>query len=976
MSCEQIAWQRMHMKKKVIASLLAFGMVFTSITPVYAQKQIGSECEEESETVKERELQPETDTTTEEEDPAEGAENDGAGENEEVSTEETEEKDVEQHEGTEQQDVEVDQKEAGETQVVQEDNTSKVDVSEEEKPVTEDVTAQNAKKKWTIGVYMCGSDLESGGGAASTDILEMLSAKGISSEDVNLVIETGGSKKWFMDKQQELVGDEKICSQDNIAADKIQRHHIEYDGGEYGYLQLDAYEDSQKDIDIENGAGNMADQAEFTSFLEYCDRYYPAEHSAVVLWNHGGGSVAGVCFDEYTDGDSLSLTELKNSLEHEKTDMGAEKHDLIGFDACLMGSFETALVLAPYADYMIGSQNVEPGDGWYYTPVLDQMGAHMDTYTAEQMGSDIIDAYQDYYKESTDPQGNHSDADTTLAMYDLKDADALRKQFDRLAKELLYIVNDSNIYDGLKSAIDTSMLELNTGADMCDLLQFLDATGGYLKMQKDAMQEVEKELLPNQQSTYQHIQRYIAAADELTALLRKDSETDTQAMVIKNYTGYGEGKYVTCGGISFYYPKKDSQKTVTAIDEVYDDLRISESYAIYAYEIAYLIESKQLFQGKRSDYDPVFNNRSESYLLDVKKEDSDSIQGMSSYKFVKKGDKKYIASQEPMEQNKKGQYVLNADPYYLGVKKAPVSVEWEDGYFSVNAQIDGEEYLLYYMLTEDGETVIAGIDGGENGEYYSTEAELNEKLAVGTRIRFRTKQVLDGNQVKEGWTSATTVGAPKEYMIDGESYTVAKTGLSLEENNSSEISYSFVLMDYKYNMYELTEKNYTKAINFAKAVFSKISDRTYTGKKILPKVKLSNNKVVFKEGSDYTVSYKNNVKIGKATVIVKGKKDYKGIELKKTFKIVPIRLSSKDIRVTYAKYQVYTGKAVRPAVRIQYKNKYLLEGSDYTVSYQKNVKIGQAKMIIKGKGIYAGTLKKTFSIVGKAARRPDRITIN
>lgn len=59
----------------------------------------------------------------------------------------------------------------------------------------------------------------------------------------------------------------------------------------------------------------------------------------------------------------------------------------------------------------------------------------------------------------------------------------------------------------------------------------------------------------------------------------------------------------------------------------------------------------------------------------------------------------------------------------------------------------------------------------------------------------------------------------------------------------------------------------------------------------------------------------------------------------------------------------YTGKALKPSVKVKYGSKTLKKGTDYTVSYSNNKKVGDAAIVIKGKGSYSGSVKKKFSII-------------
>ena len=133
----------------------------------------------------------------------------------------------------------------------------------------------------------------------------------------------------------------------------------------------------------------------------------------------------------------------------------------------------------------------------------------------------------------------------------------------------------------------------------------------------------------------------------------------------------------------------------------------------------------------------------------------------------------------------------------------------------------------------------------------------------------------------------------------------------------------------------------------------------YTGKAVKPSVSVKYGSFTFKNGTDYTLTYKNNVKIGTATVTVKGKGRLTGTK-SVTFKVTPISISK--AKVSSIASATYTGKAITPSVSVKLGAKTLKKNTDYTVSYQNNTNAGTATIVVTGKGIYGGTVKKTFKI--------------
>ena len=145
---------------------------------------------------------------------------------------------------------------------------------------------------------------------------------------------------------------------------------------------------------------------------------------------------------------------------------------------------------------------------------------------------------------------------------------------------------------------------------------------------------------------------------------------------------------------------------------------------------------------------------------------------------------------------------------------------------------------------------------------------------------------------------------------------------------------------------------------------------TYTGSEIKPKVQVSSETETLKEGTDYTVSYKNNIEVGTATAVVKGKGNYTGT-LTITFKIVKksqddgnkdkISVGKCDF-IVMDDEETYNGTEHRPDVIVAWLENKLTEGKDYTLSYSNNVNAGTAKVTITGIGKYTGSVTTSFEI--------------
>ncbi len=249
---------------------------------------------------------------------------------------------------------------------------------------------------WTIFVYLCGADLETKYSAATYDLDEMLSAS--TGDKVKFIVETGGANRW---------------NNEVISADKIQRYLIQ--NGDIKLL------DEQK-------SGDMGNPEVLSDFLKWGLKNHASAHNGVIMWNHGGGSITGVCFDEKYDSDSIDLTELNTVLNDCIGGLG-KKLDFFGFDACLMGSVETANILATFADYMYGSEEVEPGSGWDYTAIGDYLGKNPGA-DGLALGKTVADSFLEACAADDD------DAQVTFSIIDLSKVDNILTKFNSFAKDI------------------------------------------------------------------------------------------------------------------------------------------------------------------------------------------------------------------------------------------------------------------------------------------------------------------------------------------------------------------------------------------------------------------------------------------------------------------------------------------------------------------------------------------------------------
>ena len=200
---------------------------------------------------------------------------------------------------------------------------------------------------WTIMIYLCGSDLESGNGFASADIAEILKVNN-QPDDVNVLIETGGSRYW---------------RSYGIDANALSRYHVE---------------NRQLVLDQKLTKASMGKQSTLESFLNWGLQEYPADKTGVIFWNHGG-ALDGVCFDENFGSDSLTNSETSKAFKNVFEANNIDKLEFVGYDACLMQIQDVAEFNSHYFNYMVGSEEAEAGEGWVYDKWLDDVYADKDT---------------------------------------------------------------------------------------------------------------------------------------------------------------------------------------------------------------------------------------------------------------------------------------------------------------------------------------------------------------------------------------------------------------------------------------------------------------------------------------------------------------------------------------------------------------------------------------------------------------------
>ena len=256
----------------------------------------------------------------------------------------------------------------------------------------------NKDDTWLIQWYLCGTDLETKSGAATADFQELLNVK--LPANVKVLIQTGGTNQW---------------QNDTVSSGAVERYLYTSEGLERLATLSDA---------------DMGDVNTLADFVRFGKDNYTADHRIFVFWDHGGGSAVGICLDERT-GNMLSLNDLRTAFTSAyEPSADNQPFELIGFDACLMATYDTVNSLDGLTRYVTASEEVEPGIGWNYTGWVGAL-----TENPAMGGARLGQAICDSYLEAC--ESYWLDSEVTLSVIDLSKLPQLREAYESFGLEAL-----------------------------------------------------------------------------------------------------------------------------------------------------------------------------------------------------------------------------------------------------------------------------------------------------------------------------------------------------------------------------------------------------------------------------------------------------------------------------------------------------------------------------------------------------------
>ncbi len=274
---------------------------------------------------------------------------------------------------------------------------------------------------------------------------------------------------------------------------------------------------------------------------------------------------------------------------------------------------------------------------------------------------------------------------------------------------------------------------------------------------------------------------------------------------------------------------------------------------------------------------------------------------------------------------------------------------------------------------------------GKTGSYAEIYAKVNniKFSSTGAALNPFERKTISSNNVALSQNSYIYDGTAKKPMAtvkDGTAALKEGTDYTVTYSNNINVGTAKVTITGKGYYTGVVTKEFTitnatppeqerKALSQCTVMLNN-SSYIYDGTAKTPTVTVKDGTTALKEGTDYTVTYSNNINVGTAKATVTGKGNYTGA-VTKEFTITKAAQGQgiKEIsqcKVTLSKSSyAYDGKVKKPTATVKDGTVTLKEGTDYTVAYTNNINAGTAKVTVTGKGNYKGAVAKNFTITVK-----------
>jgi len=268
----------------------------------------------------------------------------------------------------------------------------------------------------------------------------------------------------------------------------------------------------------------------------------------------------------------------------------------------------------------------------------------------------------------------------------------------------------------------------------------------------------------------------------------------------------------------------------------------------------------------------------------------------------------------------------------------------------------GVDYRLEYRNNIDVGTATIVITGMRN---FMGIVEINftinsQKMSISEAV---VAPINDVTYTGYAINPSPVITYNEQVLVEGVDY-------QLEYSNNINVGTATIVITGIGDFIGKTEINFTinmKNLSILEAVVTPIDDISYTGQEVKPSPIITFDDQILIEGVDYRLEYRNNINVGTATIVVNGIGFFRGSR-EVSFTIRAIDLSSSEVKVNSIKDMTYTGKGIKPSPVVTYQGHTLVEGADYTLSYENNVHVGTATVEITGIGFFVGSIKADFTI--------------
>lgn len=270
--------------------------------------------------------------------------------------------------------------------------------------------------------------------------------------------------------------------------------------------------------------------------------------------------------------------------------------------------------------------------------------------------------------------------------------------------------------------------------------------------------------------------------------------------------------------------------------------------------------------------------------------------------------------------------------------------------------------------------VTVRFKGNYTGTKQTTFTIIQRDINKLTSEDFKIEAIADQEYTGHAITPALTI----RYINEADSIITLKEGTDYNATYTDNINQgtATVAIEFTGNY----TGNYTiqfgiVARSAENLTFEEVEPVAYTGEALMPKPVIKNGNLLLVEGTDYELSYSNNINVGKETAIITAtfKGNYYGTK-EILFTILP--RDAKDCTVEFVvpnQVYSYNGQVIKPEVTVKYGDKLLVEDTDYVVIYNNDKNVGIKKVQVDFKGNYAGTSYVKFSIISKSITAADLI---